>query len=594
MKKRYFSCNHHIVLILVCLFFIGCKDSEQAQVRKNAVENIDAGQRLMQASQEKTPLSSQEIQSVGKAVTGKKQLSESDRQRLANNVFERMSGDMGIGVFDKTVEEINQMPAEVSTLKPQDVEVYCSRLARLSRELLSVSQWFAAASERESREHLAQAEERLQKAYQMSRQQDTREYRTAAGMLLGTIKLMQARKMRDDLFAKDADIQGLVGNATSWIVDISELDNSIYQARANRPAESLAALEKQQSSIVSMIEATQKTITSLEQLEQRFQSVLKANLNMAHDLHQEHLQLLEKADESEGDEKYELRKKAYQVQMGRDQAASVDAMNAAEGGILSLENAAAVLDILAVTENGSKGEFHYERNAEIAQAWQETVQERIDYHKGVLKRYQDHFERIENTIVTLKTADIFNVDIDQSIAFDLQNKDQLVETVMEKLDVLKNLEKEYNTLRVSVVDSYTEAQNYFSHVNAFSEEMVEYIIKPELKAVWESDASHYETLGSVVGLLTMVKELQDKVSPMVDTFKGALLEAQNSAADIELKPQEPAATPGPEMPDEEAEIDGTTDAAVEEDGDTAATEAETPPDVDGDGMENDPFGGGFQ
>lgn len=497
---------HNILLALVLLVsavaLSGCSDSQEASAVNQASTSVDQGGRMILAA-----------------------------GQMNLQAMEKGEADKAFGELEVAIQQVADQIGEAEGSDEQDLLDLSRRLGALSSQM--VSKYAEVSNSRP--ENLQRRLKRAKELLEAASRDATGPARTAPALLLGTLHLTEARDLRERLDEFKLVVQGrhvdLLNLADSLITEIGYLRGLPGQFPRDRMIADLSGRIDADSgrggevdSLDEQLQQSKETIIEMEK--QRADSMKRVGefQSLVREKHNKYVSLLEQAKDQRGSKRYELQNEAYAVRSGID----------SDGNGLTFYEA------LAESE-----QYNLERTEVILQ---------------IEQLRQDQLEKQIATItqsIAQLTESPINGEIETGMTVSSRRVEELVSRGLTSLESLDEAETIYFEARKGVVVAYRNAKkSYRQAISAtgrnrktydYAELRVQQVsselsnaafsyddpgtYSTETAGLWQEEASFYDSLAALTGVLASLSPLQEVATEYRDAYAGKADQARQSMLD---------------------------------------------------------------
>ncbi|MBN1765824.1 MAG: hypothetical protein JW860_11240 [Sedimentisphaerales bacterium] len=498
----------------------GCDKSSEMEINQQSAQSVNQAQRLMRATEEKLPMTPSEID-AGRGAGS----------RIVKRIYDQAEIADGQSFADQ-LDKLLQDYTRQNLADPQVLKQYCNQLLRINDAYQAQEQRLNQVADEINRKRLDDAGKMLNLAISNA---GNGEDAVAPQMMLGTIELARARRIRNQLLSQENHIKDLMSELNPWVMNMSREITAIYTLESSRPDESISMLNVELESFQEELKLAENSLQILLKEKGEVEEELNTVSSIAHELHQKYLNLLEQADKAQGEERLKLHQQAYVLRRGDE-------------------------------ETRTSGGIEYEVQTELVLNKLNVLNNRIAFQQLRCRRLRQSIEVTQQALEKLKTNSRINEGVDTGVAQIRSITNNLIAVLKEHLDTIIQQESLYHNLRVDAMDAYRKAQEAFSNasrsplkrqVSNYTQDMIEKVIIPEMASLWKIDIMHYE---SMVEMLELIQNLPDDdirrnvdalAGPMIDDFNKMALEAQTSCDELIPEPEPESEEIEPGMPAEE-------------------------------------------
>ncbi len=424
-KKRILTGFSLLILILLSINLSGCGDTAGADSGKKSTALLDQAQRQILASRQEINLKDSEISQAG---------SSRNSKSLGARFATRIEGDAGLTEFDQNFESLVTEMSQVSPQDDQANNAITYQLVALTNEFLGSHGQFVMST----KEDRQQTEKTLNQAVSAAKASGSKKGIANAYLMLGINFLKNARESREELFsyafaikARQLDLSNTIFSLKKQRAYYSSLDyyfpsDKMISQLKNR----IDGQPEQASGPANYEEQLQETIGIIAGLEEKLEGLeekLKNDMGMAKQLDREYFSIIEQAEQTKGDQYYDLNYEALKIRNSQDQDDIIKYATSIE----KLENEINVLST------------------------------QLNYQIKRRDQLQKEIDDINRGVEEIKKSELHGI-MQDAIDVSGKKKDDLIRMVQAGLDELAEMEKTYAAIRVESIESYRKSQNAFS------------------------------------------------------------------------------------------------------------------------------------
>jgi len=488
---------------MLVFFDAGCKKSSSRAASEESQQSVVQAGELLRASSKQVVIKPAEIERAA----------ETSPKRVAQQVAKRLQENIDTSAYDASIERLEKLQEEYKQGNHEVLAQISHLLLASSEQLLSAQRQADEPTLQENRKQLAQAEKQLRQAIAAARESGNRPAGVGPELMLGTLKLVVARDGKVALRDQELRTQTILGRVSRLPKSMVREKAWQYSLLSYMPEEVFkvikARLDEQPHGLRAELARVQEEIGKLRQRQNQAQQEQDFNNSRASEMYAQHLELLLQAEEVEGDKRYELLRRAYEIRSGSGMG-----LNRVEGGI------------------------YYEAQAELAENELIAVTNELGHQVLRQKQLTRAIAQNEQILKELRTSETINRV--QAGTSDIQrHRAKLVSDTSVALKEFQAEEAKYVEMRSETVDAFLEAMKAYERAarsaRAKSREYAEKMaqkVRQELIELWNGDARHYERAVTFLEFLAEIDELGDAAGQIRRDFQQRAAQAQTSAAQL--------------------------------------------------------------
>ncbi len=543
MKSQVHLCNVLFSISLLAAGFIilsGCDDTPENEARKTNIESINKAQRTIRSSNDNILLKENEIQAAARSkvddfsvtVEALKERSRTSGQ----NVAERLkAGESNLSELEAIFSDIEKLRQEITT---EGELAFLKKLEEAANGMVIHANQLNELSIEDSQKRLDQARKLLEDAERNARMIKTSrndmEYLSAPESALGTLQTIYARR--------NASLMDMAyNNLQTWLIKFNHI-LSIYLQQNKlasiqetlKPTYMVNLGEGGQTNTINQLVAIQKDseaqlasvtgeIAKLENEISNQTETMTALISKARQLRSEYLKIIAQADDAKGQERFDLKKAAYNIEIGDD----------------------------------GQGCIYYETQVELAERKLTDLKSKQEYLTNRQKEIAESLKKLTDSIQTLQNSPTTTTAIDTMAKHYSDQAEKSLEELKSFIQSITKAEEEYGQVRVAAIAAYEEARAKFDKAgngvsgrfySDYCSHMIN-TIKLEMAQLWRQDAAYYESILNVMDL-----DLGPQNEVIRTITSGLFAKSQNLAQqaimaseDEQLKVEENNPVPGANM-----------------------------------------------
>ncbi|MBN1435637.1 MAG: hypothetical protein JW936_01055 [Sedimentisphaerales bacterium] len=497
MLKGVFKLDRILVLcgIAFCLAcWTGCDDGEET-----GSGAVNESGRLILSSNQEIILNESEFERSAETAgprggVGDDALS-GGQTRVAQQVMERHTREADFDALQAELEAIGAVDQQS-----------LGQLRELSQRLAAACNQMATAQDQADNVTAVEAADRLRRAESILNQAlsgASREQQAGPKLMLGTLHKMQASSVSVEVLQAAIASESVQQELSSLISTLSRRATSATEVAGYPPSEAITLLERwlqgdgDYEGLEQQLEQAQSAVQELDQERQRLQREADEYQVEFTQLNQQYHSTLQQAEETRGQERFDLSEQAYALRVG-------DVGN---------------------PEDATSGASYYEAQYELASSNLAIVQEQLEHALLRRDRLAESIRNLEQRLQSLRGSSMFALSADRVDSINSERTD-LLARLREVLNTdIRAGENAYRILRVDAVNLYTQAIDDFNGAARVSRgntkdyaETLAISAQTALSDLWMADALHYDTMSTILAIAESIPEVADTVASMQQEF----------------------------------------------------------------------------
>ena len=568
LLSTLFTC----VLLAICIF--GCEKSEPDKAADQAKDIISKSNRMIKASSDKAALNQQEMNKIKNIpATASESMLNQQRKKIAEEVTARITNAVGEFPFEDLntkMEVLKNTPIN----SEKDFEAICNEMIGVTSQIINYSNSYTNALNEINGKKLDSALSELSKANGAISKTPTEQGRrnslkNAANLALTSIYLTKARDAKARLALKDTDIHPLLLKINTLIHEVRKCNIDITAAKSSKPDKAIEGLKEQMASAKELLNSLSDRKNSSQKEYKSLEAEYKEYMKKAEDFRDKYLEILNKADQAEGSEKYKLQMEATLQRVG-----SANMKNWAQDWIEQGKDNE--METFVNSSAEITGGIHYETKAELVKIQIDSIKTQIDYFTTLENNTNNRIIQLENTINKLETSPETTSNIDDRVVNAESRKTSTINAINAALEELSQFEASHSAALQQTVEFYenakTSLEQYSSLARSFGEfdpKEIDNILQREIQNIWEFDVDFYNSSIGILDSIKSLPEMSDAVIAINDSFTQKAAASQQAAENLVPEVEDNSMPESMDMP---ADMDSNDDTAEPQPEQEAATE----------------------